>query len=75
MDERMEYIVQVWPDPEDGGFVAEAPELPGCVSQGDTWEEVLANMADALECCIEARRELGLPLRVEVRETRIAVPA
>jgi predicted RNase H-like HicB family nuclease len=74
MSGTVEYIVQIWPD-EDGGFVAEAPELPGCVSQGDTMEELLTNMADAVQSCIEARRELGLPLRVEFQERRIAVPA
>jgi predicted RNase H-like HicB family nuclease len=31
---------------EDGGYVAECPSLPGCHSQGDTWEEVTANRGD-----------------------------
>lgn len=34
---------------EEGGFWAEAPALPGCVSQGETLEEVMANMREAAE--------------------------
>jgi predicted RNase H-like HicB family nuclease len=34
---------------EEGGFWAEAPALPGCVSQGETLEEVTANMREAIE--------------------------
>lgn len=46
--------------PEDGGgFVATAPELPGCLSDGDTPEEALRNAYDAIGCWIEAAREMG----------------
>jgi predicted RNase H-like HicB family nuclease len=34
---------------EKGGYWAEVPALPGCVSQGDEFEELLANMRDAVE--------------------------
>ena len=34
---------------EEGGFWAEAPALPGCASQGETMDEVLANMREAIE--------------------------
>ena len=34
---------------EEGGFWAEAPALPGCASQGDTLDELLANMREAVE--------------------------
>jgi predicted RNase H-like HicB family nuclease len=37
----------------DGGFVAVAPALPGCVSQGDTRSEVLANLREAMAVYIE----------------------
>jgi len=39
----------------DGGFVAIVPALPGCVSQGDTREEALANIREAAELYIEDR--------------------
>ncbi len=38
---------------EDGGYVADCPSLPGCHSQGDTWEETLTNIKEAIEVWIE----------------------
>ncbi len=37
---------------EDGGFWAEVPAIPGCVSQGDTYEELLRNITEAIEGCL-----------------------
>jgi len=37
---------------EEGGFWAEVPALPGCVSQGETLEELLANLREAIEGCL-----------------------
>jgi predicted RNase H-like HicB family nuclease len=46
--------------PEDGGgFVAIAPELPGCRSDGETPEEALRNGYDAIACWLEAAVEMG----------------
>jgi predicted RNase H-like HicB family nuclease len=55
----MRYPVVLTPDLEDGGFVAECPALPGCVSEGDTVEEALANIRDAIEGCLATLREKG----------------
>ncbi|MBW4673564.1 MAG: type II toxin-antitoxin system HicB family antitoxin [Desmonostoc geniculatum HA4340-LM1] len=38
---------------EEGGFWAEVPALPGCVTEGDTMEEVMANLKDAIEGWLE----------------------
>ncbi len=38
---------------ETGGYVAEVPSLPGCYSQGETVEEALANIKEAIELHIE----------------------
>jgi predicted RNase H-like HicB family nuclease len=43
----MKYTVILEREP-DGGFVASVPVLPGCVSQGDTKEEALANIKEAV---------------------------
>jgi predicted RNase H-like HicB family nuclease len=43
---------------EEGAFWAEVPALPGCVSEGDTLEEVLANVREAAEGWLE--RDSGL---------------
>jgi antitoxin HicB len=38
------------------------PDLPGCMSDGDTREEAEANVKDAIECWITAARRLGRPV-------------
>ena len=37
---------------EEGGFWAEVPAIPGCVSQGETMEELLENIHEAIEGCL-----------------------
>jgi predicted RNase H-like HicB family nuclease len=37
---------------EEGGFWAEVPAIPGCATQGETMEELLANLRDAIEGCL-----------------------
>jgi predicted RNase H-like HicB family nuclease len=39
---------------ETGGYWAEVPALPGCVSEGDTLDDILANIKEAIEGCLEA---------------------
>ncbi len=58
---RLEYPIVVEPLPVEkgGGFLAMAPDLPGCMSDGDTPEEALANIQDAMAAWIEAARDLG----------------
>ena len=46
-------------DVEDGGWVAEVPSLPGCVSQGETKQEALANVRDAIDGWVAVATELG----------------
>ncbi len=55
------YEVDIVPLPESdgGGFMATAPELPGCRSDGETPEQALANIYDAITCWIEAADEMG----------------
>jgi predicted RNase H-like HicB family nuclease len=38
---------------EDGGFTVRVPSLPGCISEGDTREEALANIREALQLYLE----------------------
>jgi predicted RNase H-like HicB family nuclease len=49
----------------DGGFVASVPALPGCVTQGDSREEVLSNIREAIELYIEDCRDAGDPVPQE----------
>ena len=41
------YTIEVIPDEEDGGYVARIRELPGCLTQAETWEELLEMIEDA----------------------------
>jgi predicted RNase H-like HicB family nuclease len=47
---------------EDGVWVAECPSIPGCISQGATEEEAIANVRDAAQLCLEVRMERGMAL-------------
>ena len=42
---------------EDGWFVASAPAIPGCHTQGKTYEEVIKNITEAIELCLEVAKE------------------
>ena len=37
---------------EEGGYWAEVPAIPGCATQGESFEELLANLYDAVEACL-----------------------
>jgi len=57
--------------PGEDGFIVEVPSLPGCISQGTTREEALANVREAISLHEEVLREHGEPLpedRVELVE-------
>jgi predicted RNase H-like HicB family nuclease len=56
---------------EDGVWIAECPAIPGCVSQGKTKEEALANAQEAIHLCLEVRAEQGLPLTIETRQVEV----
>ena len=42
---------------EEGGFWAEVPAIPGCATQGDTFEELLQNIYEAVEGCLSVEDE------------------
>ena len=58
---------------EDGVWIVECPSIPGCVSQGDTKEEALANIREAIALCLEVRAEQGLPLSIETQQVEVAL--
>lgn len=60
----MKYTVVLERD-RDGGFVAKVPVLPGCVSQGDSREEALANIREAVDLYIADCRDAGDPVPEE----------
>lgn len=42
---------------EDGVFIASVPAIPGCHSQGETYEEVISNIKEAIGLCLEVAKE------------------
>lgn len=60
MTSRYEVII-FWSE-TDGCFVAEVPELPGCMADGHTYQEAAANVETAIQEWIETARELGRPV-------------
>ena len=61
IDEYMnkDYELKIVEDPDEGGFVAFYPELPGCITCGQTLEEVAENALDAKRAWLEAALEDG----------------
>ncbi len=60
MSNRYEVIVY-W-SKEDQSFIAEVPELPGCVAEGQTYQEALSNAETVIEEWIETALELKRPI-------------
>ena len=58
---------------EEGYWISECPSLPGCLSQGNTKEEAIANIKEAMAGYIAALEEDGLPVPAENFETLLVV--
>lgn len=70
----MKFRVLIEPD-EDGVFVAQGPALPGCVSQGGTREQSLANIRDAMAGYLASLAKHGEPLPPPITEELVELPA
>jgi len=57
-----DFKVLIEPDEEAGGYVVTCPSLPGCYSQGDTIEEALTNIKEAILLCLEDLQEQQIPI-------------
>jgi predicted RNase H-like HicB family nuclease len=60
----MRFLVTLERD-EDGVWVVECPSIPGCVSQGSTRDEALANVREAISLCVEVRAEQGAAMTMD----------
>ena len=63
-------VVILYPG-EDGQWVVECPSLPGCISQGATKPEAIANIKEAIEGWIETMGAHGQPIPEEHFETHV----
>lgn len=68
----MKYRVLIEPD-EDGVFVAQAPALPGCISQGETRAEALENIKEAIALYLESLEAHGEPIPPPITEELVEV--
>ena len=58
----IKYELVIYWSEEDQSFVVEVPELPGCMADGETYEEAVANVRQVIEEWIQTARELGRPV-------------
>lgn len=70
--ETMKYRVTIAQD-EDGMFVAEAPSLPGCITQGSTRSEALENIREAVQAYVESLKKHNEPIPPPISEETIEV--
>lgn len=66
----LEYTV-VFEPADEGGYVASVPTLPGCVTQGETFEEAVEMVKDAIEGYLEVLKETGEEIPQENKEVVI----
>ncbi|MDP2728559.1 MAG: type II toxin-antitoxin system HicB family antitoxin [Dehalococcoidia bacterium] len=71
---RYQFTVVVERD-EDGVYIASCPALQGCYSQGESYQEAIENLKDAIKLHIEARQSQGEPVPIEIAIDRVEVSA
>ncbi len=59
MTPDLRYEITIFWSPDDHAYLAEVPELPGCIADGSTYEEALAEALTAIEVWIETALEIG----------------
>ena len=59
---KLPYKMEIVEDPDEGGFVVSFPELPGCITIGDTIEEAIKNASDAKRTWFEAALEENIDI-------------
>lgn len=65
-------IVEKLSAEDGGGFLARVPDLPGCMSDGETPEEAVRNVADAIAAWMEEAQALGRPIPEPRRHLAVA---
>jgi len=60
----IKYELIIYWSEEDQSFIVEVPELPGCMADGETYEQAVSNAREVIDEWIETARELGRPIPV-----------
>jgi len=69
----MKFKVILKPDLEDKGYNISCPALPGCHSQGDTVEEAISNIQDAIGLCLEVLNQRAVPATPQDKIMEVAL--
>lgn len=74
MEEKMKYTIFIRKAP-DGFYIASCPLIPEARAQGETYEKCLTNIKEALELCLEFRKERGeeIPEETGTRQVTVAI--
>ncbi|WP_310392484.1 type II toxin-antitoxin system HicB family antitoxin [Hymenobacter sp.] len=72
MQEASHYPVILFWSEEDGAFLAEVPDLPGCMADGGTQAEALSNVALIIDEWLATARELGRPIPAPRQRLQLA---
>jgi predicted RNase H-like HicB family nuclease len=70
-----EYVYKIIIEPqEEGGYTAYSPKFPGCVSEGETYQETIDNIQEALELYLEVQKERGYAtIKDDIHVTELCV--
>jgi len=75
MTRRRQFLVSLILNPEYNGYVADVPQLPGCMSQGKTLEAALKNVRRVITACLRATRPSNLAEIPETLTSQVEVRA
>ena len=67
----MQLLITIDKD-ENDIWITECPAIVGCFSQGDTKEQAITNIKEAIALCLEVRAEYAMPLTLETMQIEIA---
>lgn len=68
------HVIEPLSEEDGGGFLLSFPDLPGCMSDGETMEETITNGHDAFSAWMSARIHMGKPIPKPIRHTEDAKP-
>jgi predicted RNase H-like HicB family nuclease len=73
MTNKRRFLVNLIFDPEYKGYVADVPQLPGCMSQGKSVEAALSNVRKAIAVYLKASRAARIPETSEILTSQVEV--
>ncbi len=76
VEKKLHSFTAVFESAQEGGYVVYIPALPGCATQGETFEEAQMNAKDAIEAYLQAMKDMNEDITLEPETTIISrIPA